>query len=348
MTTTSPTATAATTPPALLVTGASGFIGSFVVEEGLRRGMTVWAAVRATSSRRYLRDGRIRFIELDLNDTEKLEDRLRRHVAEHGAWQAVVHAAGATKCRRADDFFRINADGTNRLARALMRTGALSGRFVFISSLSIFGPIHETDYAPITATDVPRPNTAYGASKLAAEHLLSDVDGLDYVVLRPTGVYGPRERDYFLMAKSIRRGVDFAVGHRRQVITFIYVRDLVAAIFLALKSGRRGGAYFLTDGGEYSSRTFSDLLRRDLGVRRMVRLTAPLWLLRTVCLFAGTWARMLGHTSTLNADKYNILSQRNWRCDIAPACTDLGYRPAYPLERGVAETIAWYKEKKWL
>lgn len=183
------------------------------------------------------------------------------------------------------------------------------------------------------------PNTAYGASKLQAESLLADVKGLNYVVLRPTGVYGPRERDYAMMAQSIRRHIDFAVGYRPQTLTFIYVADLVDAAFLALEHGECGRKYFLTDGAEYSSRAFSDLIQQRLGVRHVLHVTAPLWVLRVVSWIAEHAARMLGTTSTLNSDKYRIMRQRNWRCDITPARKELGYCPQWPLKRGVDATF---------
>lgn len=344
----------------VLVTGASGFIGSFLVERALEAGAQVWAAVRPTSSRRYLQDPRIRFIELDLGDDDRLRGQLEAHKAGAGAWDFVVHAAGATKCRRPEDFFRVNTDGTARLARLLRATGTLRGRFVFISSLSVFGAVRENSaeaapghgtpyyYSPITEADDPRPNTAYGRSKLQAERRLAEIAGLDYVVLRPTGVYGPRERDYFLMARSIGRHIDFAVGRTPQEITFVYVRDVAEAVLLALVRGASGRAYFLTDGGVYGSRAFSDLLQAEMGVRRVVHLTAPLWVLRAVCALAGRIARLRGTASTLNMDKYHILKQRNWQCDISPARRELGYEPQYPLARGVKETVAWYKQEKWL
>lgn len=150
----------------LLITGASGFIGSTLVEEALQRGFEVWAAVRPTSSRRYLTDPRIHFIELDLGNEAKLAEQLHAHVKDNGPWQYVVHAAGATKCRRPADFFRVNTQGTLSLARQIVATGALRSRFVFISSLSICGALHETDYAAFTEADVPQPNTAYGRSKV--------------------------------------------------------------------------------------------------------------------------------------------------------------------------------------
>lgn len=327
----------------ILITGASGFIGSFLVERALAEGMETWAAVRKTSSRRYLQDERIHFIELNLNDENKLYVQLETHLKEHESkpFDYVIHAAGATKCRKAEDFFTINAEGTAHLALALQLTGALrpGGRFVFISSLSVMGPAHEKDYQPITEKDLPVPNTAYGASKLQAESFLADVKDLNYIVLRPTGVYGPRERDYAMMADSIKRHVDFAVGYRPQVLTFIYVADLVEAAFLALTHGSRGRKYFLTDGKEYTSRTFSDLIQMQLGVKRVLHIVAPLWVLKAVSWVAEKVAMLTGTTSTLNTDKYRIMRQRNWRCDISAAREELGYNPQWPLVRGVKATF---------
>ena len=245
----------------ILVTGASGFIGSFVVEEALKRGFETWAAVRKGSSRRYLQDGRIRFIELDLDDPDGLRGRLAGIGFDY-----VVHAAGATKCLDAADFFRINTQGTKNLAAAVADTCPELKRFVFISSLSVLGPVRETaPYTDMTAADTPRPDTAYGRSKLEAERILDGMQGFPFIVLRPTGVYGPREKDYFMMAESIKKHVDFAAGLRPQDLTFIYVKDLVGAVFLALERGNIGSRYLLCDGNVYSSRAFSDLIRRELG-----------------------------------------------------------------------------------
>lgn len=318
----------------ILITGASGFIGSHLVEEGLRQGMEVWAAIRPTSSRRWLTDTRIHFIELSLGNDDTLRQQIAQHVAQHGAWDYVIHAAGATKAASAEDFHRINCEGTERLARTLLTEKALSGRFVFISSLSIMGAIHEFDYSEIQAHEPAQPNTAYGQSKMAAEQRLADIAGLDYVTLRPTGVYGPRETDYKIMADSIRKHIDFAVGYTPQVITFIYVADVVQAAFLALTHGESGKAYILSDGHDYSSRAFSDLIQRTLGVRGVLHIKAPLWVLRLVC--------KLGIHPTLNMDKYHILAQRNWRCDIRPARKELGFQPEWPLERGVEACREWY------
>ena len=328
----------------ILITGASGFIGSFIVEEALTRGMETWAAVRPGSSRQFLTDGRIRFIELDLASEEVLKQQLQGLSFDY-----VVHAAGVTKCLDRQDFFRTNTEGTQHLVRALMALGMPLKRFVYISSLSVMGAIRERQpYTEIRDDDEPRPNTAYGQSKLQAERWLDEVDGLPYVVLRPTGVYGPRERDYYMMAKSIQQHLDFAVGYRRQDITFVYVSDVVQAVFLALERGQTGRRYFLSDGEVYQSSTFSDLLHKELGCPWRVRLTAPLWLLRIITCCGELSARLTGKVTALNSDKYNIMRQRNWRCDIGPARRELGYEPEVKLAEGVRRSVRWYREHGWL
>ena len=332
----------------ILITGASGFIGSFLVEEALRRGFDTWAGVRASSSRKYLQQPALHFLELDCAHEDRLHGQLRSHREAHGAFDYVVHCAGVTKCIDPADFDRVNYGQTRALADALRSLGMTPRQFAFISTLSVFGPVHEDTYEPIRETDTPRPNTAYGRSKLKAERYLTGLADFPCVIYRPTGVYGPRERDYFLMAESIRHHLDMSVGYLRQDLTFVYVRDVVQAVFLGIEREVKGRAYFLSDGQVYDSRTFSDLIRRELGNPAIVRLKCPLFLLKVVSLLAERWAALRRTTSTLNRDKYNIMKQRNWQCDITPAVRELGYRPAYDLDSGVRETIAWYKEEGWL
>lgn len=328
----------------ILITGASGFIGSFIVEEALNRGFDVWAAVRGTSSKRYLQNPRIHFIQLNLSSYDALCKQLQNQQFDY-----VVHAAGVTKCLHAKDFEFINTRGTENLVWALINTHQPLRMFVYLSSLSVYGAIHEQQpYQPIKESDRPRPNTAYGRSKLKAEKFLAATHDFPYIILRPTGVYGPREKDYYLMAKSVKQHIDFAVGYKRQDITFVYVKDVVQAVFLAIDHGKSGRKYFLSDGAVYQSSTFSDLIRHELGNPFLLRVKAPLWVLRVVTTIGEYMGRITGKISALNNDKYNILKQRNWQCDITPAQQELGYAPQYNLERGVKETIAWYKQEGWL
>lgn len=329
----------------ILITGASGFIGSFIAEEALQRGMNVWVAVRKSTNRKYLTDPRLRFVELNLGSEEQIREALRGLHFDY-----IVHAAGATKCKDPQDFYKVNTEGTKNLVKALQSQAPI-GAFIYLSSLSIFGAIREEEpHQDILLTDIPQPNTHYGKSKLQAEQWLKANCTMPYVILRPTGVYGPRETDYFLMAQSIKQHVDFAAGFKPQDITFVYVRDVVQAVFKAIehRDTCTGKAYFLSDGKVYSSRTFSDLIQKELGVRFLFRLKAPLWLLRIITIVGDRWGKMTGKVTALNNDKYHILSQRNWKCDITPSQKDFDFRPEWQLERGVKEAMAWYKENKWL
>ena len=332
----------------ILITGASGFIGSFIVEEALRRKFGVWAGVRSSSSREYLRDRKIHFLELDFAHPNELRAQLSGHKGTYNKFDYIIHCAGVTKCVDKKEFDLVNYLQTKYFIDTLRELNMIPKQFIFISTLSVFGPVREKTYDPIMESDTPSPNTAYGLSKLKTELYLQSVPGFPYVIYRPTGVYGPREKDYYLMAKSIRQHTDFSVGFRRQDLTFVYVKDIVQAVFLGMEKQVSRRAYFLADGKVYNSRAFSDLIRKELGNPFVIRLRCPLIVLKVVSLFAEFWAKRRNKASTLNSDKYRIMKQRNWQCDITPAVKELGFSPEYDLERGVKETIAWYKDKGWL
>lgn len=273
---------------------------------------------------------------------------LSGHKGTYNKFDYIVHCAGVTKCAYKNDFDRVNYLQTKYFVDTLRELNMIPKQFIYISTLSVFGPIREKDYTPIREEDTPAPNTAYGLSKLKAELYIQSLPGFPYVIYRPTGVYGPREADYFLMAKSIRQHTDFSVGYKRQDLTFVYVKDIVQAIFLGIEKEVSRRAYFLADGKVYKSRAFSDLIQKELGSPFVIHIKCPLIVLKVVSLLAEFIATRSGKSSTLNSDKYKIMKQRNWQCDITPAVKELGYAPEYDLEKGVKETIAWYKNEGWL
>lgn len=332
----------------ILVTGASGFIGSFIVEQGIAAGYEMWAGIRAGSSRRFLQHAETRFIELNINNEQKLQEQLAAFKKENGAWDYVIHAAGVTKCIDKKDFLRINYEGTKNLVEALKRADITPQKFIYLSSLSIFGPVREDEpHTPIMESDQAIPNTAYGHSKLMAEAYIKHC-GVPYIILRPTGVYGPRERDYYQMAVSIKSHIDFAVGYKKQTITFIYVKDLVKAIYLAVEKEAVNRCYFVSEPRGYSSRSFSDYIQESMGIKRVLHITAPLFVLKAISSCSEFIARITKKPATLNSDKYNIMKQRNWLCDTAPIEEELGFKADYDLRKGTEETIQWYIQEKWL
>ena len=332
----------------ILITGAGGFIGGFLVEEALKRGYDTWAAVRSTTSREYLQDERIHFIELDYSDQEHLEDTLRDHMSEWGRWDYIVHNLGVTKSTQYLDFERVNYGYLKALVDALQTTCMTPDVFLMMSSLSVMGPGDESSYKPFVATDVPLPNTFYGVSKLKAETYLLSVQDFPYTIFRCTGVYGPREHDYYLMIKSIKRGFDFSVGFQKQMLTFIYVKDLVTGVMDALEKGPLRKAYFISENQAYTQQEFRQIVCEELGKKFVIPITCPLWVVKQVCAIAEWIGKVTLKASTLNRDKYKILKQRNWLCDTSDAQRDFNFKPKYSLREGIREAIAWYREAGWL
>jgi nucleoside-diphosphate-sugar epimerase len=332
----------------ILITGASGFIGSFLVEQGLNNGFDVWAGIRKSSSKEYLKDSRIHFIDFSFNDKEKLISQIKEFTATHGKFDYIIHNAGVTKCLHAEDFDRVNFQYIANFIDALTESDSIPEKFVLMSSLSAFGLGDEENYTPIKLTDTPHPNTAYGRSKLKAEQYLQSKKDFTYLIFRPTGVYGPREKDYFLMIKTVRSGLDVGAGFKPQHLTFIYVKDLVNVIYAGLESEIRNREYFVADGDVYTDKEYTALVKEVIGKKHVLSIKVPLWILKTVSVIAESISKLTKKPSTLNRDKYKIMKQRNWECDIQPLINDLGFKAQFPLKKGLEESVKWYKENGWL
>lgn len=324
----------------ILVTGASGFIGSHLVAHALQLKHEVWAAIRSTSNYCHLKDDRIQIIELNYTDSSELNTQLYKHYTRYGKWDVIIHCAGATKCTHRKDFYTINNEYTHRFVDTLILLDMVPRQFIFMSTLGTYGPICESKpYLPIRETDSPCPNTDYGRSKRMAEEYLMSLPSFPYVIFRPTGVYGPRDKDYKILIDSIRRHVDISLNIRPQKITFVYVYDLTKAIFLAINKGVTRRNYFVTDGNVYTARDFSEIVKRTLRIRRVWRIAIPLWIARGAAIICDGISVITGHSLTFNSDKYRILKQRNWTCDIEPLINELDYRPQYNLQQGVEDML---------
>lgn len=335
-------------PKRVLVVGAGGFIGGFIVAEALDRGFEVWAGVRATTSRRYLSDPRLHFVELDFDGGgDALASALRDALPQGCRWDYIVYNLGATKCTNFADFNRINFSYLREFIEALRESEMTPERLLYMSSLSAIGPGDEKHYTPLTSRAIPQPNTRYGLSKIKAETLLDTAPDIPWTIFRPTGVYGPHERDYLMMIESIDRGFDFGVGFRRQMLTFIYVKDLAAAIFDAIdRPATLRRKYIISEPRSYTQGEFRKLVARALGKKLVIPVRLPMWMAYVASWAAEKWGVARMKPSTLNRDKYKIMRQRNWNCDISDAIADFGFTPRYTLSEGLEETVRCYKAEK--
>jgi UDP-glucose 4-epimerase len=325
----------------ILITGANGFIGSSLADRALAQGWEVTAAVRLTSDRTYLADPRIRFLHLHFDN----ECALRRELEKAGRFDFVVHIAGATKALQRADYFRINADYTQRFVEILRDEALKPQRFLFLSSLAALGPANEN--GRVHPQQSPHPVTTYGASKLAAERYLESLDDFPWTVLQPTAVFGPRDKDVLEFVKLINSGLELYIGREPQRVSFIYIHDLVEMMLAALESGHNRRKYIATDGRDYTTDDLGNAARAALQ-RRTFRIRLPLGIVRLVAATAETIGKWQGKMPPLNREKLNEIGGANWWCDAAQTFEELQFTPSHDLHSGMQETVEWYQKNGWI
>ena len=327
----------------LLITGASGFIGSFIVEEAINSDFDVSAGVRKTSSRTYLTNTNITFFEVDLLDKQLIKKKL----LEYDRFDYIIHSAGITKTCDKNLFNKINIDSTQNLIEALQETSRIPDKFVFISSLAAYGPAQNNKQA-IKLEDTPKPTSLYGVSKLITENYIKSIKDFPYLIFRPTGVYGPREKDYFIMFKSVNSGIETYIGSKEQSISFIYVKDIAELLIKVLKSGIIRKSYFVSDLQDYTAVEFNRIIAEKLH-KKTIKIVFPRFFVKALAFIGEKISCVFsGNVPTLNTDKYKDISHSNWLCDSSDLVTDFNFRPQYDLKKGVSEAIDWYKKKGML
>ncbi len=330
----------------VLVTGGTGFVGSHLVEALVRRGYKVRLLIRRTSSLRWLEGIPVEYAYGDVRDKASLA----------GACigiKSVFHFGGLIRAHSAADFQAANGAGTRNLAEALAERGIPGGFFVYCSSMAAAGPAVavERDPEPVrTESDPPTPVTAYGRSKLAGEVGLREVADshgrFRHVILRPPAVYGPRDEAVLLLFSIIRHGFLLAPMTAASRLSLIYVADLVDGALKAAEVGARG-TYYLSDGGVYTwaqvGRQLADLMDVEVRHVRVPRLAAML-----AAAGAEAWGFLTRRPAVLSRARVHDIWQAHWVCSPEKAKRDWGFEPRFPLERGLEETLTWYRLNQWL
>ncbi|MEM1123530.1 MAG: NAD(P)-dependent oxidoreductase [Bacteroidota bacterium] len=327
----------------ILITGASGFVGSFLVEEALKRGLKVHAGIRKTSSKKYLQDSRINFFELDFNDLVDLKRKLQQTNFDY-----VIHNAGVVKANKKEDFFKYNTNITLNFAQLLQEVYPNFAKFVYISSAAAYGPADNLAKGFVQESDTPQPIDTYGESKLAAEKWLQNQPNFPYLIFRPTGVYGPRETEIFTFFKAFNQGLEGHIGRTPQKMAFIYVKDLAKVVLDGTLSNQQQKAYFVSDGNAYPTQELGRIAAKFLNKKPLLKINIPIGVVQLVATIGEGFGKLSGKMPVLNLEKVKILKSKNWQVDIAPLQNDLNFAPAYNLESGLLETIKWYKVNKWL
>jgi nucleoside-diphosphate-sugar epimerase len=326
----------------VLVTGASGFLGSHVAEQLSKSGHAVRALVRKSSKVDFLKglDG----VELAYG---AVEDAAAVTEAVKGV-DAIVHSAGLVKARSPEEFHATNVEGTRNLLEAATKNAKGLKRFVFVSSLAAVGPSH--DGTPVDGTQQTSPVTHYGRSKAEAERLvLAAKDQLPVVVLRPAAIYGPRDQEIFAFFQAVHRGVLPTVGKGDSTMSMIYGADAAEACIKAIDADvPSGSTYFLDDGEPHNFRAMIEQVEEALGKKAMLRLNLPMPVIYLAAVSSELYGKLSNKAVMLTRDKVNEIRQPHWVCSSEKTRRDLGWEPKTDLREGTRVTARWYRDNGWL
>lgn len=320
------------------ITGATGFIGSHLVEELLHRGHEVRCLTRPSSNLRWLRRLDAELFLASAFSPDEMGGFVR-------GIDAMVHTAGSKFAATPQEFRKSNEVLTTALLDAVERHNPEIRRFVYLSSMAVTGP--SADGRPIAEDEPPRPLSSYGESKLRTELIVSRYAGVPSTIVRPPGVYGPRDSDILPVFQMVQRGVLLVTG-RRNTLDLVYVKNLVHAVALMLESTAAANrTYHVADGHPYTWEGLGVHLGAYLG-RSPLTVAVPGPLLSAVGWAGQRAARWAGTEAKLNSQKAREMRSPHWRVSWERARVDLGYQPPYAVEQAVAETFDWYRAHRWL
>ena len=323
----------------VLITGASGFLGYHLILAAIEQNLNVYAAIRKNSQIGHLKEMPVKYVYLNYEDVDGLSKALEDNKIDY-----ILHAAGVTKAVKQEEYNYINATYSANLAKAAKMQGSSFKKMVFISSLAAAGPSLD-DGSIITEQTAPKPVTAYGRSKLLAEKEIAAI-GIPLTILRPTAIYGPRDKDIFIMLKTVSKGFDPYLGKFVQQLSFVHARDVadlaVQALFI-----EKTGTYNIADGNNYSRYQFADIAKKILS-KKAFRFHIPMPFVKVLAYFLETTNGWMNKPAVINREKLHELAARNWSCDISKAKQELHFNPAFNLEDGLKDSIKWYKKNKLL
>ena len=324
-----------------LVTGGTGFIGSHLIELLLEKGYQVRCLAK---DRMYADSFPKESVELLIGD-----------VCDSLPWESVFdgveyifHLAGVTRARKKDEYFRGNHHATKHFLNACKQHGRAIKKFIYVSSLAVAGPSRNGQ--PVDEDTPCLPISAYGWSKLLAELEISRCrKDFPTVVLRPSAVYGPRERDFYTYMKMVKRGFRVLIGGKETLFSLMHVHDLVNGIVLAAENpNSTGKTYYLGSEMPLSSGELGETLADVMGEKPPLRIPVPLWATYAAAWISQSIAVVTNRPVYLNVQKVKEVMQSVWSCSIAKAKGELGFMPKVGLREGLNWTYAWYAQHGWL
>jgi nucleoside-diphosphate-sugar epimerase len=331
------TSKASTDAKKVLVTGATGFIGSHLVDALEREGFKIKALVRKTSNIRRLKDRDIEIVYGDLLQKRSLEKAVKNV-------DIIFHLAGFLFGNNTKDFLRVNAEGTRNLISAINKVNPDIRRFIYISSLAAVGP-NKSNKPDDLHREESRcsPITYYGKSKLKAEeHVKAMSSGFTTTIIRPPMVFGPRDAAYLPFFKLIKKGIKLTMKKDRHY-SFIHVKDLVRGILAAAENpAAENKTYFMSHKENTSWNRLMHMIERLMDKRAY-----------TLKISENTirFVKALLPAYTFFSRDYKPVSRIEeiqhpfWLCDYTKAEKDIGFKAGIDIEKSTEETFDWLQGK---
>lgn len=321
-------------PVKALVTGAHGFVGSHLVGRLLAQGVALRCLSRRAQVPERLRGLDVEVVAGDLESGSGLSAAVR-------GVDEVWHLGALTRAPSRRVMWAVNAGGTRRLAEAAVDAG-LAGRFVLCSSLAAVGPSPRG--RPRRGDEPPDPRTTYGASKLGGERAVAALGAsLNWVTVRPPGVYGPLDRDFLSVFKTVAGGWMPRVGGAGRELSLVHVEDLAAGLLAVGRSPRtRHAAWFVTSDPVVTQEALLSAVERAVGGRAR-RVDVPSSALRLVGGVSDLVAQLTRTTPLLTRERVSEVGEGHWTCSGAALAEATGWRASIGLDQGVAATAAWYR-----
>jgi len=324
----------------VLVSGATGFVGSHLVDHILSRGVQVRCLVKKELGLGWIDETKCEVVYGGLEDYEAL-------ISAVSGVDTVFHLAALTKASTVEGCYKVNVMGTVNILKAILQYNPKIKKFVFVSSQAASGPSQNNE--PVNEMDPCRPVNPYGSSKLAAEEVvLAFGSQIPVTIIRPPVVYGPRDVDVFEYYRAIKKGIRPILGSRDRMGSFVYVEDLVEGLILAAKKKEAAGQkYFLVNESVISWRVLDEEIAKAMG-RKTITLHFTLPIISTVVFIMEIVSKIKGKSSVFNRYKIHELKDRFWICDGSKAIQELGFKPKTSLQEGVQKTLDWYIKEGWL
>ncbi len=326
----------------VLVTGATGFIGSHVADKLLAKGYDVRCIARKTSNLRWLDGKNFEIVEASLDNPESLIK------AVEGV-DYVYHVAGLTFARNYEEFLKGNRDATANLISVVEKHAPNIKRFLFVSSQTVVGPAKSL-YEPVDETTPRNPITSYGRSKKEAEDVvLSYKDKIPFTIVRAPAVYGPRDTAIYDIFRTVKMGLGTMVGFRDKYISLIHSEDLSRGIIEAAESEKtKDEIYFVSSEEFYTWKQLINIIAEKMNKKFVLKIRLPHFIVLTVAAISEFLGKFSDKPPVFNYEKGIDFIQDYWICSTEKAKRDFGYRQMMSIEDGMQNTIEWYKQNKWL